>query len=341
LDTDIQHWEIFVSLIITFVVSFCPLLFNLIVKMEYYKTRTALYVTLARTGLLHISTLTMLLVYWTHSDTPCWESALGREAYRLVLLDSLVSLFLLPLVEFARGFFFKCGTLQVWRAAQTQTVLYMLVTLSLFVTIFSIGSLFLRGSSEACGPFVTYERVWGVVSEGVLRLHTRPALRRALAFLTRPGVIAFAFLCLCVATYLSRARARAQRSMAAILRRMLLLQAKDKDFLLAAIDKVSNGEWLYNPREEEQPPDSHTLKYLQEVRKPSNAAYHFDVSRLNHSLSETRAHHSGNNPHHSETRPHSYHVDRRRCSEDGETDSSFSWQGSGSCLNVTKDGKLE
>ncbi|XP_045535607.1 transmembrane channel-like protein 3 isoform X2 [Papilio machaon] len=389
LKTEVQHWEIFVSLIITFVVALCPLLFNLIVRVEYYKARTALYVTLARTGLLDISTLTMLLVYWTQSDTPCWESALGRETYRLVLLDALVSLFLLPLVEFARGFIFKlnpnsgapefniaynsltlvynqavlwlgavwCPLLavavalkflllfyvkrecalracqparKVWRAAQTQTVLYMLVTLSLFVTLFSVGSLFLRGSSQTCGPFVTYTRVWGVVSEGVLRLPERPALRRVLSFLTRPGVIAFLFLSLCVATYFMRARARAQRSMVDILRRMLVLQAKDKDFLLAAIDKVSNGEWLYNPREEEQAADSHTLKYLQEVRKPSNAAYHFDVTRLNHSMSETR-------PHRAETRPHSYHVDRRRRSEDGDTDSSFSWQGSASCLNHTKD----
>ncbi|KPJ18331.1 Transmembrane channel-like protein 5 [Papilio machaon] len=389
LKTEVQHWEIFVSLIITFVVALCPLLFNLIVRVEYYKARTALYVTLARTGLLDISTLTMLLVYWTQSDTPCWESALGRETYRLVLLDALVSLFLLPLVEFARGFIFKlnpnsgapefniaynsltlvynqavlwlgavwCPLLavavalkflllfyvkrecalracqparKVWRAAQTQTVLYMLVTLSLFVTLFSVGSLFLRGSSQTCGPFVTYTRVWGVVSEGVLRLPERPALRRVLSFLTRPGVIAFLFLSLCVATYFMRARARAQRSMVDILRRMLVLQAKDKDFLLAAIDKVSNGEWLYNPREEEQAADSHTLKYLQEVRKPSNAAYHFDVTRLNHSMSETR-------PHRADTRPHSYHVDRRRRSEDGDTDSSFSWQGSASCLNHTKD----
>ncbi|KPJ02562.1 Transmembrane channel-like protein 5 [Papilio xuthus] len=396
LDTQLQHWEIFVSLIITFVIALCPLLFNLIVRVEYYKARTALYVTLARTGLLDISTLTLLLVYWSQSGTPCWESAVGRETYRLVLLDSLVSLFLLPLVEFARGFIFKmsssssstgpefnlsynsltlvynqgvvwvgaawCPLLpaalalkflllfyvkrecalracqparKVWRAAQTQTVLYMLVTLSLFVTLFAIGSLFLRGSSEWCGPFMKYSAVWGVVSEGVLRLPDRPVLHALLAFLTRPGVIAFLFLSLCVATYLMRARARAQRSMVGILRRMLVLQAKDKDFLLAAIDKVSNGEWLYNPREEDQSADSHTLKYLQEVRKPSNAAYHFDVTRLNHS--EPRPHRAETRPH----RPHSHHVATRRTSEDGDTDSSFSWQGSATCLNNTNDDKLE
>ncbi|RVE40160.1 hypothetical protein evm_015190 [Chilo suppressalis] len=80
-----------------------------------------------------------------------------------------------------------------------------------------------------------------MVTEGVLGLARRPTLRRALAFLTRPGVIGSLLLALCVAVYYMRARARAQQSMVRMLRQMLLLQAKDKDFLLAAISKVSNG----------------------------------------------------------------------------------------------------
>ncbi|CAH0667761.1 unnamed protein product [Chilo suppressalis] len=392
LDTEpsLPRWELIVSLILCSVLAVLPIIFGVIVRLEYYEPRTALYVTLARTWLLDIGTLLLLLVYWSHSNLPCWETALGQETYRLVLLDALISLFLLPLLEFCRALVYKLNpkssppefnvaynsltiiynqtvlwfgmifspllavavTLKflllfyvkrecarracqparkVWRAAQTQTVFYMLVTLSLFAALFGLGSLFLRSSSHSCGPFRAYENVYSVVTEGVLGLARRPTLQRALAFLTRPGVIGSLLLALCVAVYYMRARARAQQSMVRMLRQMLLLQAKDKDFLLAAISKVSNGEWLYSPRTPTEGPDSHTWKYLQEVRKPSNAEFHFDASRLSHSLMEGRPRSLA-----METRTQSYHERR---SNDGDTDSSFSWQGSSNCLNQGEEAK--
>ncbi|CAH0719657.1 unnamed protein product, partial [Brenthis ino] len=373
-----------VSAAVTAVVCVCPLLLNLIVKLEFYDARTAFYVTVARTWLLDTGTLVLLLFYWVNSEETCWETRVGQEVYRLVVLDAFISLLLLPAIEFARALMFKmkwvgsapefslvrdsltllynqsclwaalafapalapalaakclllfyvkratalaaCQTARkVWRAAQTQTVLYMFVTLSLFTTLFALGSLFL-GSSPACGPLRRFPRVFEVVSEGLLRLSQRAALRAALAFATRPGPIAFVMLALCVAVYTMRARSMAQRSIVGMLRHMLRLQAKDKDFLLSAIEKVSNGEWLYSPKPENEGPESHTWKYVQEVRKPSNAGYHFDASRLSHSfLDRPRSYIN-------ENRPSSY-GDRQKTNEDGDTDSSFSWQGSSSYLN--------
>ncbi|CAB3253982.1 unnamed protein product [Arctia plantaginis] len=387
----LPYWELFVSFVITAVITLCPLFFHVVVKLEFYRPRMALYVTIARTWLLDVGTLTLLLVYYTRSDIQCWETSFGQETYRLVLLDTVISLFVLPLFEFTRalghkfspsenaptfniaynsltliynqavlwfGMLFSpllvvCVTLKlfilfyvkrecalracqpatkVWRAAQTQTILYMFVTLSMFTTLFVLGSLFFRTSSHACGPFRGYEFVYSVVSEGVLRLRERDSLRAALHFLVRPGVIAFVTLSLCVVVYYVRSRALAQRSMVRLLRQMLVLQAKDKDFLLTAISKVSNGEWLYSPKPatEDEGPDSHTVKYLRDVRKPSNAGFHFDASRLSHSLLEGR--------------PRSYAKDNNRSSiaerkpEDGDTDSSFSWQGSNNYLNKSDDG---
>ncbi|XP_050346504.1 transmembrane channel-like protein 3 isoform X2 [Nymphalis io] len=387
-ETFSDHREIYISLIITAVSAICPILLNLIVKLEFYEARTAFYVTLARTWLLDIGTLILMLVFWARSETQCWENRVGQEGYRLVLLDVPVSLLLLPAIEFIRGLLFKfnfvktapefniaynsltliynqsvlwfgmlfspllvvavtikflllfyvkresalraCQTgKKVWRAAQTQTVLLMLVTLSLFTTLFALGSLFLRSRSAWCGPFRGYARVWAVLAEGALRLPRRAALRAALAFAARPGAIAFALLALCVAVYILRARSIAQQSMARLLRHMLQLQAKDKDFLLSAIEKVSNGEWLYSPKSEEHEANSHTWKYLNEVRKPSNAGYHFDVSRLSHSFLERPRSYAKDN------RPNSFHTDKQKLNEDGDTDSSFSWQGSSTYLNQT------
>ncbi|CAH2106789.1 unnamed protein product [Euphydryas editha] len=376
--------EIYISLIITAVTAVCPIMLHFIVKLEFYTARTALYVTLARTWLLDIGILMLLLVFWVQSDKSCWETSVGQEGYRLVALDVPVSLFLLPGIELIRGLLFHykfietppefniaynsltliynqsvlwfgmmfspllvvaitlkflllfyvkretalraCQTgKKVWRAAQTQTVLYALVALSLFSTLFALGSLFLR-SSPACGAFGGYGRVYELLTEGALRLSQHSAVFAVLHFVTRPGPIAFVLVALCVAVYIARARAGAQRSMARLLRHMLRLQAKDKDFLLSAIEKVSNGEWLYSPKSEEYGADSHTWKYVNEVRKPSNAGYHFDGSRLSHSFLERPRSYV------KENRPSSY-VERQKSNEDGDTDSSFSWQGSSSYLN--------
>ncbi|XP_063361970.1 transmembrane channel-like protein 3 [Cydia amplana] len=386
-ESKLAHWEILVSLGVTVAVTICPLFFALVVKLEYYKPRTAVYVTLARTCFLDIGTLMLLLYYWSNSGADCWETSFGQEAYRLVLLDAIISLVVLPVIEFLRALIFKLnpksrapefnivfnsltiiynqGVLwfgmlfspllvvavalkflclfyvkrecalracqparKIWRAAQTQTVLYMLVTMSLFSTLFGIGTLFLGTSSHSCGPFQNYETVFSVFTEGVLKLSTRPTLRSILVFLTRPGVIGFLVLTLCVLVYYMRAKAKAQHSMVEILRHMLVLQAKDKDFLLNAIAKVSKGEWMYSPKPED-PSDSHTWKYLNEVRKPSNAGYHFDASRLSHSMLGA-----------SKSRPNSYAPEKSKSNDDGDTDnSSFSWQGSSSCLNKENEKK--
>ncbi|KAI8429291.1 hypothetical protein MSG28_007792 [Choristoneura fumiferana] len=379
-ESKLAHWEILLSMGITVAVTVCPLLFALIVKLEYYKPRTAVYVTLARTCCLDIGTLMLLLYYWANSNVDCWETAFGQEAYRLVLLDAVVSLLVLPAIEFVRAFMFKLhpkstppefniaynsltiiynqavlwfGMLfspllavavalkflllfyvkrecalracqparKIWRARADADRAVHAGAMSLFTTLFGIGTLFLGSSSQSCGPFKEYETVFAVLTEECCGCRSGRRARAALTFATRPGVIGFLALALCVWVYYMRARARAQHAMAAILRRMLVLQAKDKDFLLNAIAKVSNGEWMYSPKSEEQA-NSHTWKYLNEVRKPSNSDYHFDASRLSHSLLDRSA----------RSRPTSYQPEVSR-SNDGDTDSSFSWQGSSSCLN--------
>ncbi|XP_052759319.1 transmembrane channel-like protein 6 isoform X2 [Galleria mellonella] len=386
LESHAAHWELAVSITVALMVSLCPLVFDSVVRMEYYNPRTALYVTLGRTWLLDMSTLVLLFYFWANSAKHCWETRFGQEMYRLVLLDAFISLFVLPAIEFGRAFIYNLNyktsppefniaynslTLiynqavvwfgvmfspllvaavavkllllfyvkkectmracqparKVWRAAQTQTVLYMLVTLSLFVTLFAVGSIFMRMSSQQCGPLQQYSRVVQVVTEGLLHLHQHPYASAALGFVTRPGVIGFLLTFLSVFVYYTRARAVAQASMVDILQRMVSLQAKDKEFLLGAITKVSNGEWLYSPKEDDEGPDSHTWKYLREVRKPSNSGFHFDASRLSHSFVDRPQSYV------KENRSNSYYAERSKSQDDGDTDSSFSWKDSSNCLN--------
>ncbi|XP_041978331.1 transmembrane channel-like protein 7 [Aricia agestis] len=363
--------ELLLSLAITAILAATPLLFHLVAKLEYYKARTAFYVTLARTWLLDITIFMILFVYWAQSGTKCWETSFGQEMYRLVVLDTLVSLLLLPAIDLIRGCIYKCRgwsgpdfnvslhslsliynqsvvwfglafapplalvlavkllllfyvnratalrmchpAKKVWRAAQSQTLMLVLVTLSLFATLFAIGTMFL-GSEPRCGPFTGYSAVYELVTQDVLRLSSRRVLRATLAAATRPAAIAALLLALCVAVYFVRAKSQAQRSMVALLRQMLVLQAQDKDFLLGAIEKVSKGEWLYSPRSETAD-DSHTWRYVHDVRRPSNAGFQ---------LARPLSVHGGVRP-----------VSGVQASvhADGDTDSSFSWQGSDTALH--------
>ncbi|VVC95445.1 unnamed protein product [Leptidea sinapis] len=259
----------------------------------------------------------------------CWETAVGQEAYRLLLLDCLVSLLLLPAVEFLRIFIYKWkpegggpefniaynsltlvyNQAVVWTGLALCPPLVVALTAKCLLLFYVKRECALRAclpATKQCGPFRQYSYVISVVSEGVLRLSHHHTVSRVITFITRPGFIGFFFVALCVCVYWARATSQAQRSSVALLREMIVLQAKDKDFLLAAIANVSQGEWLYSPKVEENL-ESHTWKYLQEVRKPSNAGFQLDASRHSRSYRERP--------------PSSAH--------DGDTDSSFSWQGSG------------
>lgn len=67
---------------------------------------------------------------------------------------------------------------------------------------------------------------------------------KILIYFTKPGVIALILVALCVRVYYIRAKALAQKEMVGILREMLTWEAKDKEFLLEHISKVTQGRKL-------------------------------------------------------------------------------------------------
>lgn len=60
--------------------------------MEDYKSsRTALHITLMRNFLLDLVIIGVLVVFWlTKNLTGCWETSIGQEIYRLVIVDFIV-----------------------------------------------------------------------------------------------------------------------------------------------------------------------------------------------------------------------------------------------------------
>lgn len=99
-------------LIVTMIMIIVPAMFEGLVNIEGYKSpRHKLYVTLIRTIMLELTILGVLIGFWftqdqtsgeTESPVPgdvnttqeadCWETSLGEEIYRLLIIDFLVDL---------------------------------------------------------------------------------------------------------------------------------------------------------------------------------------------------------------------------------------------------------
>lgn len=61
---------------------------------KYSSPRFSLYVTLVRTFLLGTIIVTVLIFYWlSQTGQECWETSLGQEVYRLIVMDFLFSFF--------------------------------------------------------------------------------------------------------------------------------------------------------------------------------------------------------------------------------------------------------
>ncbi|KAK7867508.1 hypothetical protein R5R35_009411 [Gryllus longicercus] len=298
------------SLIVTIIMMISPVIFSWIVRFEEYrKPRTALYFTLVRTFQLGMVVISVLLAFWlkrSKADTQeCWETSLGQEVYRLILVDFLIAILGTALAEFVRkriyltlwrkigqpefdiarntlnliynetlffvGFFFcppasliiiikmfitfyikKIGALKncqpsehSWRAAQTQTVFLVLSFISMLSVIIVYGYILMNVKASDCGPFRGYPSMYEMILEEIFQLKQDHAIIKVFVYITKPGVVAGILIGMCVVVYYLRAQSQAHIHMVDILREMLHLEAKDKDFLLSNITKVSEGGWIY------------------------------------------------------------------------------------------------
>ncbi|XP_068247094.1 transmembrane channel-like protein 7 isoform X2 [Palaemon carinicauda] len=107
-------------LIVTLIMIIVPVAFEGLVNIEGYRSpRHKLYVTLIRTILLELTILGVLIGFWytpheknnaelsenaedtlTIKEDDCWETSLGEEIYRLLIIDFLIGLLMNAAVVF-------------------------------------------------------------------------------------------------------------------------------------------------------------------------------------------------------------------------------------------------
>ncbi|GLH12237.1 uncharacterized protein GBIM_16986, partial [Gryllus bimaculatus] len=236
------------SLIVTIIMMISPVIFSWIVRFEEYrKPRTALYFTLVRTFQLGMVVISVLLAFWlkrSKADTQeCWETSLGQEVYRLILVDFLIAILGTALAEFVRKriYFVYLD----WSSKELSAIRTFMACSSNTNSVSSpIIYFHVDVKASDCGPFRGYPSMYEMILEEIFQLKQDHAIIKVFVYITKPGVVAGILIGIVVVYYL-RAQSQAHIHMVDILREMLHLEAKDKDFLLSNITKVSEGGWIY------------------------------------------------------------------------------------------------
>ncbi|XP_074648136.1 transmembrane channel-like protein 7 [Tubulanus polymorphus] len=315
--------EFLPSLTITALNAVLPTLFKIMVKPEEYRPMFAVQMTIVRAVLLRLASLGFLIatlyvqVTCSTKDatcsvginecTPlrCWETYVGQNFYKLVIMDFLTVFCVTLIVEFPRklivdkcqckivqiagyqefdipknvldliygqtlcwiGFFFcplipgmtvvkyfivfylKKGSAlvnmkpseQPFVASRSNTFFLIVLLLAYFLCALPIGFVIARiGPSKGCGPF----RVYNTMYESVTTLISSwPAVvDDILNFLGSAGFIVPLILLLILMIYYYATLGRAFRARNDILKEQLILEGKDKQFMVARLNSLGDKQ---------------------------------------------------------------------------------------------------
>lgn len=108
--------------------------------------------------------------------------------------------------------------------------------------------------SKNCGPFTEYENMSQIFMEGILKIKEGQVVWTILVSFTKPAIVGGILLTMCVIVYYLRAKAQGQIAKVKLLKEMLYLEAKDKEFLLGNISRLAQGKEIsLNFHEDEDP----------------------------------------------------------------------------------------
>lgn len=283
-----------------------PFIFTIIEGFEKYENPiNELYIHLARSVVMRVATLAVLVLYWYEkvaqsTSVKCWETIMGQELYRLVIVDFIFTLFSTFFSEFVRRLLsqrvgklehptFSIGRNTVeliysqalcwlgtfyapllslivivkliiifyvkmvsvlqnckpserpWRATRSHTIFLGFLFIFFLCTIAAVacGIIFVE-PSHGCGPYQGKDVMYSVVPELVDSWSSDyPWLTTVINFVASPGFIAAVLVALGMGVYLVRTIMVGRRETVQRLKQQLVLEGKDKTFLLNLLNQVS------------------------------------------------------------------------------------------------------
>lgn len=315
-----------IRLLLEFLPSLCvvglnlviPTILGMLVRLERYSPVLVVRITLMRTVLLRLSSLGVVLLSFYRQfncDDPCrpegvdpnckkplcWETYVGQQFFKLMLVDFLSHIAVTFIVNFPRGqlakyshnsviaylgeqqfdlpkhvldvvyiqtlcwlgsffapvlplmasiiFFFmfyikkfaclvnsKPSTIP-YRASRSNSLFMAVLLLSFVVMIIPLGyTIAERTPSKSCGPFRGLPSVWSVI---VRTFVSSPAwIKHVVFFFTTAGFAVPAFITLVLCLYYFYAVSAANKHMVIVLKNQLVLEGRDKQFLLHRLSTI-------------------------------------------------------------------------------------------------------
>ncbi|KAH1026264.1 transmembrane channel-like protein 7 isoform X2 [Dendroctonus ponderosae] len=92
------------------VMTLMPMFLSFIIRYEDYKNpKITLYLTLGRTFVLGAVTIAVIVTYWLQNDSksPCWETSLAQEFYRMIVFDFFISVICSAVLDLLLFLFYK------------------------------------------------------------------------------------------------------------------------------------------------------------------------------------------------------------------------------------------
>ncbi|XP_035215874.1 transmembrane channel-like protein 5 isoform X2 [Stegodyphus dumicola] len=300
------------ALTVTLVSSAFYFLLNYATKLEFYfQRKTKLYLTMIRVMILRTVMLGIIVYFWmviyspSRKENICYETELGKEIYRLIIVNFLVAVILftifgecirkllcvyifpsikLPKFDVAYNtldliycqtlawigafciplapvliivmliLLFYIKTLSVtynctppkrlWSVNEAQTFYLTLTFLMFLFSAFTVGYVIFAIDPSMCGPFKDYDKTGDLIRNIFFKKGEEYLASEIIKYLSSPGVMFAVFCALCVVVYYMRAQAKAHISVVKKIREQLIMEGKDKAFLLRLFDEAFSEEML-------------------------------------------------------------------------------------------------
>lgn len=169
-----------------------------------------------------------------YTQTLCWLGSFFAPV--LPLMAAVIFFFMFYIKKFACLINSKPSTIP-YRASRSNSLFMAVLLLSFVVMILPLGyTIAERTPSRSCGPFRGQETVWSVIVQTFL---SSPSwIQHIVFFFTTAGFAVPAFVTLVLCLYYFYAVSAANKHMVAVLKNQLVLEGRDKQFLLHRLSTI-------------------------------------------------------------------------------------------------------
>ncbi|MGH0115468.1 UNVERIFIED_CONTAM: hypothetical protein FKN15_000103 [Acipenser sinensis] len=240
------------SIVITLANFITPLIFDVIIQFEDYTPAFEIRFTLMRLIVMHCPCA--LTQWWgqqefaipqnvleiVYGQTICWIGAfycpllpaIGTIKYFIIFYIKKVSL-----MQNCRP------STRPFRASSSNFFFLAVLLIGLAMACVPVGvSIAEINSSKACGPFVNYTTSWAVVPETIDQLP--PGLRSFLLGVSSEAFAVPFFVVVCMVMFYFIALAGAHKRVVNQLREQLIMEGRDKRFLIQKLYQAQKESWL-------------------------------------------------------------------------------------------------